>query len=236
MYKRVLLKLSGEALKGETSFGINPQTVKETANQIKEIYDLGCEIGIVCGGGNIWRGKTGEELGIERAQADYMGMLATIMNSLALQNALEQAGVPTRCLSALEVQAVAEPYIRRRALRHLEKKRVVIFAGGTGNPFFTTDTAAALRAKETNCDAILMAKNGTDGVLSADPKLDKTATLIEEITYREMLTKNLKVMDSTAVSLLQESTIEIRVFNINDLSNLKKVLDGEKVGTTIKKG
>lgn len=170
MYKRVLLKLSGEALKGETSFGINPQTVKETANQIKEIYDLGCEIGIVCGGGNIWRGKTGEELGIERAQADYMGMLATIMNSLALQNALEQAGVPTRCLSALEVQAVAEPYIRRRAIRHLEKGRVCIFAGGLGNPYFSTDTAAATRAIEIGADVVLMAKNGTEGVYDSDPR------------------------------------------------------------------
>lgn len=169
MYKRVLLKLSGEALKGETSFGINPQTVKETANQIKEIYDLGCEIGIVCGGGNIWRGKTGEELGIERAQADYMGMLATIMNSLALQNALEQAGVPTRCLSALEVQAVAEPYIRRRAIRHLEKV-VFVFCWWFGKSLFSTDTAAATRAIEIGADVVLMAKNGTEGVYDSDPR------------------------------------------------------------------
>ena len=233
-YKRVLLKLSGEALAGDQKVGVNPEVVGKICDKIKEVVDMGVQIAIVVGGGNFWRGRNG--LDMERTTADYMGMLGTIINALALQSSLEKHNVDCRVLSAINVNEVAEPYIRRRALRHLEKKRVVIFAGGTGNPFFTTDTAAALRAKETNCDAILMAKNGTDGVLSADPKLDKTATLIEEITYREMLTKNLKVMDSTAVSLLQESTIEIRVFNINDLSNLKKVLDGEKVGTTIKKG
>lgn len=236
-YKRVLLKLSGEALQDSEEKSIfSAEILNNIAEAIKKMTNQGIEVAVVVGAGNIWRGKMAQTIGIEPATADYMGMLGTIINALALQSSLEKHNVDCRVLSAINVNEVAEPYIRRRALRHLEKKRVVIFAGGTGNPFFTTDTAAALRAKETNCDAILMAKNGTDGVLSADPKLDKTATLIEEITYREMLTKNLKVMDSTAVSLLQESTIEIRVFNINDLSNLKKVLDGEKVGTTIKKG
>lgn len=236
-YKRVLLKLSGEALQDSEEKSIfSAEILNNIAEAIKKMTNQEIEVAVVVGAGNIWRGKMAQTIGIEPATADYMGMLGTIINALALQSSLEKHNVDCRVLSAINVNEVAEPYIRRRALRHLEKKRVVIFAGGTGNPFFTTDTAAALRAKETNCDAILMAKNGTDGVLSADPKLDKTATLIEEITYREMLTKNLKVMDSTAVSLLQESTIEIRVFNINDLSNLKKVLDGEKVGTTIKKG
>ena len=236
-YKRVLLKLSGEALQDSEEKSIfSAEILNNIAEAIKKMTNQGIEVAVVVGAGNIWRGKMAQTIGIEPATADYMGMLGTIINALALQSSLEKHEVDCRVLSAINVNEVAEPYIRRRALRHLEKKRVVIFAGGTGNPFFTTDTAAALRAKETNCDAILMAKNGTDGVLSADPKLDKTATLIEEITYREMLTKNLKVMDSTAVSLLQESTIEIRVFNINYLSNLKKVLDGEKVGTTIKKG
>lgn len=236
-YKRVLLKLSGEALQDSEEKSIfSAEILNNIAEAIKKMTNQGIEVAVVVGAGNIWRGKMAQTIGIEPATADYMGMLGTIINALALQSSLEKHNVDCRVLSAINVNEVAEPYIRRRALRHLEKKRVVIFASGTGNPFFTTDTAAALRAKETNCDAILMAKNGTDGVLSADPKLDKTATLIEEITYREMLTKNLKVMDSTAVSLLQESTIEIRVFNINDLSNLKKVLDGEKVGTTIKKG
>lgn len=236
-YKRVLLKLSGEALQDSEEKSIfSAEILNNIAEAIKKMTNQGIEVAVVVGAGNIWRGKMAQTIDIEPATADYMGMLGTIINALALQSSLEKHNVDCRVLSAINVNEVAEPYIRRRALRHLEKKRVVIFAGGTGNPFFTTDTAAALRAKETNCDAILMAKNGTDGVLSADPKLDKTATLIEEITYREMLTKNLKVMDSTAVSLLQESTIEIRVFNINDLSNLKKVLDGEKVGTTIKKG
>lgn len=236
-YKRVLLKLSGEALQDSEEKSIfSAEILNNIAEAIKKMTNQGIEVAVVVGAGNIWRGKMAQTIGIEPATADYMGMLGTIINALALQSSLEKHNVDCRVLSAINVNEVAEPYIRRRALRHLEKKRVVIFAGGTGNPFFTTDTAAALRAKETNCDAILMAKNGTDGVLSADPKLDKTATLIEEITYREMLTKNLKVMDSTAVSLLQESTIEIRVFNINDLSNLKKVLDGEKVGTIIKKG
>lgn len=234
MYKRVLLKLSGEALKGETSFGINPQTVKKTANQIKEIYDLGCEIGIVCGGGNIWRGKTGEELGIERAQADYMGMLATIMNSLALQNALEQAGVPTRCLSALEVQAVAEPYIRRRAIRHLEKGRVCIFAGGLGNPYFSTDTAAATRAIEIGADVVLMAKNGTEGVYDSDPRKNPNAKMYEELSFSEVLNKNLAVMDSTAASLCKDNGMKLIVFNMNKPGNIVKAVKGEHIGTLVK--
>ena len=201
-YKRVLLKLSGEALQDSEEKSIfSAEILNNIAEAIKKMTNQGIEVAVVVGAGNIWRGKMAQTIGIEPATADYMGMLGTIINALALQSSLEKHNVDCRVLSAINVNEVAEPYIRRRALRHLEKKRVVIFAGGTGNPFFTTDTAAALRAKETNCDAILMAKNGTDGVLSADPKLDKTATLIEEITYREMLTKNLKVMDSTAVSL-----------------------------------
>ena len=200
-YKRVLLKLSGEALQDSEEKSIfSAEILNNIAEAIKKMTNQGIEVAVVVGAGNIWRGKMAQTIGIEPATADYMGMLGTIINALALQSSLEKHEVDCRVLSAINVNEVAEPYIRRRALRHLEKKRVVIFAGGTGNPFFTTDTAAALRAKETNCDAILMAKNGTDGVLSADPKLDKTATLIEEITYREMLTKNLKVMDSTAVS------------------------------------
>ncbi len=233
MYKRILLKLSGEALKGETQFGIDPQTVKETAKQIKEIYDLGCEIGVVCGGGNIWRGKTGAELGIERAQADYMGMLATVMNSLALQNALEQIGVPTRCMSALEVHAVAEPYIRPRAIRHLEKGRVCIFAGGLGNPYYSTDTAAATRALEIGAEAILMAKNGTEGVYDSDPRKNPDAKMYEELTFSEVLNQNLAVMDSTAASLCKDNGMKLLVFNMNKEGNIVKAVKGEKIGTLV---
>lgn len=233
MYKRILLKLSGEALKGETQFGIDPQTVKETAKQIKEIYDLGCEIGVVCGGGNIWRGKTGAELGIERAQADYMGMLATVMNSLALQNALEQIGVPTRCMSALEVHAVAEPYIRPRAIRHLEKGRVCIFAGGLGNPYYSTDTAAATRALEIGAEAILMAKNGTEGVYDSDPRKNPDAKMYEELTFSEVLNRNLAVMDSTAASLCKDNGMKLLVFNMNKEGNIVKAVKGEKIGTLV---
>ena len=191
-------------------------------------------IGIVCGGGNIWRGKTGEELGIERAQADYMGMLATIMNSLALQNALEQAGVPTRCLSALEVQAVAEPYIRRRAIRHLEKGRVCIFAGGLGNPYFSTDTAAATRAIEIGADVVLMAKNGTEGVYDSDPRKNPNAKMYEELSFSEVLNKNLAVMDSTAASLCKDNGMKLIVFNMNKPGNIVKAVKGEHIGTLVK--
>ncbi len=235
-YKRVLIKLSGEALKGNTDSSIfSSEILHSIAEAVKEVKDLGVEISIVIGAGNIWRGKSAKTIGIEPTTADYMGMLGTIINALALQSCLELHDVQCRVLSAINVAEVSEPYIRRRALRHLEKGRVVIFAGGTGNPFFTTDTAAALRAKEMNCDAILMAKNGTEGVLSADPKIDKNATLLKDLSYRDMLMKNLKVMDNTAASLLSESDIELRVFNINDLSNLKKIMLGENIGTTIRK-
>lgn len=233
-YNRILLKISGEALKGETEFGINPPTVKETAEQIKQIYDLGCQIGVVCGGGNIWRGKTGEQLGMERAQADYMGMLATVMNSLSLQNALEDLGVPTRVLSALEIQAVAEPYIRRRAIRHLEKERVCIFAGGLGAPYFSTDTASAHRAIEMEAEVILMAKNGTEGVYDSDPRKNPNAKMYKELTLSEILNKNLAVMDSTAASLCKDNAMPIIVFNMNKPGNIVKVVQGEEIGTFVK--
>ena len=233
MYKRILLKLSGEALKGDSSYGINPLTVKETAIQIKEAYELGCEIGIVCGGGNIWRGKTGEELGIERAQADYMGMLATIMNALALQNALEQVDVPTRVLSALDVKAVAEPHLSRRAIRHLDKGRVCIFAGGIGNPYYSTDTAAATRAIEIGAEIVLMAKNGTEGVYDSDPRKNPNAKMYENLSFAEVLNKNLQVMDSTAASLCKDNGMNVLVFNMNKQGNIVKAIKGEKIGTFV---
>ena len=213
-YKRVLLKLSGEALAGEDNFGINAKTVADIARQIKEAKELGVEIAIVCGGGNIWRGVTGAQMGMERSSADYMGMLATVMNGLAVQNALEQLGIQTRLLSAIEMRQVAEPYIRRRAVRHLEKGRIVIFGAGTGSPYFTTDTTAALRAAEINADVILMAKNGVDGVYSADPKLDANAVKFDEISYADVLTKDLKVMDQTAITLCKDNNIDLCVFNM----------------------
>ena len=233
MYKRVLLKLSGEALKGGTEFGINPPTVQETAKQIKEVHDLGVEIGIVVGGGNIWRGKTAELLGMERAQADYMGMLATIMNALALQDALEHEGVPSRVLSALDIKEVAEPYIRRRAIRHLEKQRVCIFAGGLGAPYFSTDTASVLRATEVGADLVLMAKNGTEGVYDSDPRINPNAILYEQLTFDEVLNKNLAVMDSTAASLCRDNGMELIVFNMNNKENIIKAVKGEKIGTKV---
>ena len=233
MYKRVLLKLSGEALRGQTEFGINPPTVKETARQIKEIYDLGCEIGIVVGGGNIWRGKTAEQLGMERAQADYMGMLATVMNALALQDALESIDVPTRVMSALQIQEVAEPYIRRRAIRHLEKGRVCIFAGGLGAPYFSTDTASVLRATEIEANVVLMAKNGTEGVYDSDPKTNKDAKMYDELTFQDILNKCLGVMDSTAASLCRDNGMELIVFNMNKDGNIVKAVKGEKIGTKV---
>ena len=198
-YKRVLLKISGEALAGDQGFGINPIVVKDIAQQIKDAKDLGVEIAIVRGGGNIWRGKTGADMGMERASADYMGMLATVMNGLALQNALESIGLETRVMTAIDMKEVAEPYIRRRAVRHLEKGRIVIFSAGTGSPYFTTDTTAALRAAEIHADVILMAKNGVDGVYSADPKLDPNAVKFDKLTYLDVLNKDLKIMDQTAL-------------------------------------
>ena len=235
-YKRVLLKLSGEALAGEDNFGINAKTVADIARQIKEAKELGVEIAIVCGGGNIWRGVTGAQMGMERSSADYMGMLAAVMNGLAVQNALEQLGIQTRLLSAIEMRQVAEPYIRRRAVRHLEKGRIVIFGAGTGSPYFTTDTTAALRAAEINADVILMAKNGVDGVYSADPKLDANAVKFDEISYADVLTKDLKVMDQTAITLCKDNNIDLCVFNMQEDGNIAKACDGQKIGTTISGG
>ena len=232
-YNRVLLKLSGEALAGEQGFGINPVVVADVARQIKDAKDLGVEIAIVCGGGNIWRGKTGSDMGMERAAADYMGMLATVMNGMALQNALEAIGVNTRLLSAIDMKEVAEPYIRRRAVRHLEKGRIVIFGAGTGSPFFTTDTTAALRAAEMNADVILMAKNGVDGVYNADPKLVADAIKFEHLTHMDVITKGLQVMDSTASTMSMDNHIPLVVFNMNEAGNITRVVRGEEIGTTV---
>ncbi len=234
MYNRVLLKLSGEALKGDTPFGIDPETVHKVALQIKEVYQQGVQIGIVVGGGNMWRGKTASELGMERAQADYMGMLATIMNGLAVQEGLEKVGVPTRVLSALDIQEVAEPYIRRRAIRHLEKNRVCIFAGGIGSPYFSTDTACVLRATEIGAELVLMAKNGTEGVYDSDPKKNPDAKLFEELTFSEILANNLAVMDMTAATLCRDNNLSCIVFNMNKPGNIVKAVMGEKIGTLVK--
>eukprot|EP01155_Anaeramoeba_flamelloides_P038997 Anaeramoba_flamelloidesc31078_g1_i1.p1 GENE.c31078_g1_i1~~c31078_g1_i1.p1 ORF type:complete len:238 (+),score=28.04 c31078_g1_i1:256-969(+) len=233
MYRRVILKLSGEALKGDGTFGIHPLTVKGIATEIKEIYELGVEVGIVIGAGNLWRGKTGEELGMDRAQADYMGMLGTIMNGLALQDAFEHVNVPTRVMTVLPVSAVAEPYIRRRALRHFEKGRVLIFSGGTGSPFFSTDTAAALRAAELNSDIILMAKNGVEGVYDKDPKHHKDAKKYDTISQTELLKKDLQVMDQTAASICRENKLNILVFNMNKPGNIKRAVMKETIGTLV---
>lgn len=233
MYKRILLKLSGEALKGDTEFGIDPQTVNKIAKQIKDVHDLGVEVGIVVGGGNIWRGATAAQLGMDRAQADYMGMLATVMNGLAIQDALEHIGVPTRAMSALSIDEVAEQYIRRRAIRHFEKGRVCIFVGGLGSPYFSTDTACVLRATEIGAEVILMAKNGTDGVYDSDPKTNPNAKLYSEITFSEILNKNLKVMDLTAASLCKENKLEIIVFNMNKDGNIVKAVNGDAIGTHV---
>lgn len=234
MYKRVLLKMSGEAIKGETAFGIDPKTVASIAKQIKSAHELGVEIGIVVGGGNIWRGKTASEMGMERAQADYMGMLATIMNGLAVQDALEHIGVPTRVLSAIEVDEVAEPYIRRRAIRHLEKGRVCIFVGGIGSPYFSTDTACVLRATEIGAEVVLMAKNKTEGVYDSDPRTNPDAKLYDELTFSEILANDLKVMDSTAASLCKDNGLELIVFNMNTEGNIVRAVKGEKIGTLVK--
>ena len=233
-YKRVVLKLSGEALAGDTGFGINPPTIEEIVKEIKEVHDLCVEIAIVVGGGNIWRGTTGAEMGMERAQADYMGMLATVMNSLALQDALENEGVPTRVQTSIEMRQIAEPYIRRRAVRHLEKGRVVIFAAGTGNPYFSTDTTAALRAAEINADVILMAKNNVDGVYSSDPMKDLNATKFSELTHLDVISKGLQVMDTTASSLSMDNDIPLVVFNLNRQGNIRRVIMGEDIGTTVR--
>lgn len=232
-YKRVLLKLSGEALAGEESYGIKPEVVRSIAEEIGEVHRLGLEIAIVIGGGNIFRGLTASAQGMERSAADYMGMLATVINALALQDALEKLRIPTRVQTAIEMRELAEPFIRRRAIRHLEKGRVVIFAGGTGNPYFTTDTAAALRAAEIGAEVILKATK-VDGVYSADPMKEPGAVKYEELTYLEVLSKRLKVMDSTAISLCMENLSPIVVFNLHEKGRLKQVACGEKVGTIVK--
>ncbi|WP_010301433.1 UMP kinase [Kurthia senegalensis] len=234
-YKRVVIKLSGEALAGDVGFGLAPTVVKSVAAQIKEVVDLGVEVALVVGGGNIWRGKIGAEMGMERANADYMGMLATVMNALALQDSLENLGVPTRVQSSIVMTQVAEPYIRRKAVRHLEKKRVVIFAAGTGNPYFSTDTTASLRAAEIGADVILMAKNNVDGVYSADPKVDANAVKYEELTYLDVIQKGLQVMDSTASTLCMDNDIDLVVFSLLESGNIKRAVLGEKIGTTVHK-
>jgi uridylate kinase len=233
-YKRIVLKLSGEALAGQQGYGIDSEVITSIAQQVKDVVELNVEVAIVVGGGNIWRGIAGSEKGMDRATADYMGMLATVMNSLALQDALENIEVPTRVQSSITMQQVAEPYIRRRAMRHLEKGRVVIFAAGTGNPYFSTDTTAALRAAEIEAEVILMAKNKVDGVYSADPFKDPTAKKFETLTYMEVISNNLGVMDSTASSLCMDNNIPLVVFNITEKGNIKRVVLGEKIGTTVK--
>ncbi len=235
-YNRVLLKLSGEALAGEQKFGIDAKTVSKIAQEIVDAKNKDVEIAIVVGGGNIWRGKVGSEMGMERATADYMGMLATVMNGLAIQNALEALGVETRLLSAIEMQEIAEPYIRRRAVRHLEKGRIVIFGAGLGSPFFTTDTTAALRAAEVDAEVILMAKNGVDGVYSADPKVDPTATRFDRISYLDVLNKNLQIMDQTAITLCKDNGIDLCVFNMQEEGNIARAVTGEVNGTIISGG
>lgn len=231
-YQRVLLKLSGEALEGERSFGIDFDTVNTIALEIKEVVDLGVQLGLVVGGGNIWRGAEAAKRGMERSAADYTGMLATLINCLALQHALEHIGVQTRVQSALGVQEIAEPYIQRRAIRHLEKGRVVIFAGGTGNPFFTTDTAASLRAVEIRAEVIMKATK-VDGVYDCDPVVNPDAVMFKKISYNEVLTKNLKVMDATAISLCRENGLPIVVFNLKKTGNIKAVICGKKIGTLV---
>ncbi|CAG0965351.1 UMP kinase [Geobacter sp.] len=232
-YKRVLLKLSGEALAGDQGYGIDPQTITAIAAEIKEVAATGARLALVIGGGNIFRGLAASSKGMDRASADYMGMLATMINSLAMQDALEKIGVDTRVQSAIAMQEVAEPYIRRRAMRHLEKGRIVIFGAGTGNPYFTTDTAASLRAMEIGADVILKGTK-VDGVYSADPKKDPTAQKYPKLTYLEVLKKGLQVMDATATSLCMDNNLPIIVFDITTYGNIKKVVCGEEIGTIVK--
>jgi uridylate kinase len=233
-YKRIVLKLSGEALAGKQGFGIDPGIIQSIAKQVKEIVELDVEVAVVVGAGNIWRGKAGSEMGMDRATADYMGMLGTVMNSLALQDSLENIGVQTRVQTSIEMRQVAEPYIRRKAIRHLEKKRVVIFAAGTGNPYFSTDTTAALRAAEIEAEVILMAKNNVDGVYNADPKLDQNATKYQSLSYLDVLKEGLAVMDTTASSLCMDNDIPLIVFSIMEEGNIKRVIEGENIGTTVR--
>ena len=234
MYKRVLLKLSGEALSSEGN-NFDPVILKSLAQELKEVHESGVDLAIVVGGGNFIRGKMAENIGIERVQADYMGMLATVMNALAVQSSLEQIGVPTRVMTAIEMQKVAEPFIVRRAHRHLDKKRVVIFGAGIGEPYFSTDTTAALRASEINADVILMAKNGVDGVYSADQKTNPDATRYDSLSYMELIQKGLQVMDTTATSMCMDNNIDLVVFNMNQSGNILKAVKGECIGTVISK-
>ena len=234
-FKRVVLKLSGEALASQQGHGIHPETVERFAKEIAEIAkSTDVQIAIVVGGGNLWRGLAGSNSGMDRATADYMGMIATVMNALALQDALEQAGVDTRVQTAIEMQEVAEPYIRRRAIRHLEKGRIVIFGAGLGKPYFSTDTTAALRAAEIEADVILMAKNFVDGVYDSDPKVNPNAVKFDELTYMDVLSKNLKVMDATATTLCKDNNIPIVVFNMDVSGNIAKAVSGEEIGTIVR--
>jgi uridylate kinase len=235
-YKRVLLKLSGEALMGDREFGIDPTTLENIAQQLKRIVEGGIQVGIVVGGGNIWRGVAAEARGMDRATADYAGMLATMINALALQDALEKEGVVTRTLSAITIQAIAEPYIRRRAIRHLEKGRIVIFAAGTGNPYMTTDTAAALRAIEIGADVLLMAKNNVDGVYDSDPSVNAGAKRFEKLRYIDALRMRLEVMDSTALSLCMDNKLPIIVFDLRTPHSLERAVAGELIGTLVHGG
>lgn len=235
-YKRIMLKLSGEALQGQRSFGIDLETLKSFAQQIKSVMAMGVEIAIVVGGGNFWRGASASANGMERATADYAGMLATVINALALQDVMEKADIFTRVQSAIDINKVAEPYIRRRAIRHLEKGRAVIFAAGAGNPYMTTDTAAALRAVEVGAEVLLMAKNGVDGVYSDDPQTNPAATRFEKLTYLEALNLGLRVMDSTALSLCMENRLPIIVFDVLTYCNIGRVVQGEPIGTIVHSG
>ena len=233
IYKRVLLKLSGEALLGERSYGIDPKRIAQYAKEIKTVTELGLEVAVVIGGGNIFRGVSAASNGIDRVQGDYMGMLATVINGMALQSALEEENIQTRLQTAIKIEAVAEPYIKRKAVRHLEKKRVVIFGGGTGNPFFTTDSAAVLRAIEISADVILKGTR-VNGVYDSDPEKNKNAIKFEAISFQDVINKNLKIMDSTAFTLSQENNLPIIVFNMNKAGNLLKLINGDKIGTSIK--
>ncbi|OGS52909.1 MAG: UMP kinase [Firmicutes bacterium GWF2_51_9] len=235
MYKRVLLKLSGEALMGKTGNGFDPLVLAQIAKEIKEIQEMGVELAIVVGGGNFIRGKLSEQMGIDRVQADYMGMLATVINAIAIQAALEKIGVETRVQTAIEMSKVAEPFIVRRAVRHLEKGRVVIFGAGTGSPYFSTDTTAALRASEIKADVILMAKNGVDGVYSADPKFFPEAQKYDLLTFMDLIQQGLGVMDTTATSMCMDNDIDLIVFNMNEEGNIKRAVLGEEIGTRITK-
>ncbi|MBQ9730660.1 MAG: UMP kinase [Bacilli bacterium] len=235
-YKRVLLKISGEFLAGEgTGKVLSAEILKSFAKAVKTIHDKGTDVAIVVGAGNIFRGREASEVGLERCNADYMGMLGTMINALALQDVLESQGLDTRVQTALEIDRVAEPYIRRKAISHLDKGRVIIFGGGTGNPFFSTDTTAALRAAEIGADLILMAKNGVEGVYDSDPRTNPNAHLFKELTYNEILTRDLKVMDNTAATLCSNNNIDIIVYNMADMSNIEKIIDGEAIGTHIRK-